>query len=148
MRAHLTASNRALIVVICGLGLASCGSFAMPGVDAFKMKPTTTLLLIQSTPAGAQAQTSLGKKCRTPCTMQIGAADDFTVSFALDGYMPQTMTVHSTMSGGGFMTAPSPVLNPASLFATLEPVAPQTRKPARRPARPTAAGAAAGAAQQ
>jgi len=75
--------------------------------------------------------------------MQIGAADDFTVSVALDGYMPQTMTVHSTMSGGGFTTAPSPVLNPASLFATLEPVAPQTRKPVRRPAPSTAAGAGA-----
>jgi hypothetical protein len=119
-------------------------SFAMPSFNAFKSKPTTTLLLIQSSPAGAEARTSLGKTCHTPCTMQIGAAEDFTVSFTLDGYVPQTLTVHSTMSGGGFMTAPSPVLNPGSLFATLEPVTPrQAQKPPRRQPPSTAAGAGA-----
>ena len=142
-RIDLAASNRALGIVICSLGLASCSSFAMPGFDAFKPKPTTTVLLIQSTPAGAEARTSLGQTCRTPCTMQIGAADDFTVSFALNGYMPQTLTVHSTMSEGGFTTAPSPVLDPASLFATLEPVTPQAQKPSRQHPRSAAAGAGA-----
>jgi hypothetical protein len=78
--------------------------------------------------------------------MQIGVADDFTVSFSLDGYTPQTLTVHSTMSGGGFTAAPSPVLNPASLFATLEPVTPrEPQKPSRRQPR---SAAAAGGAQQ
>jgi hypothetical protein len=137
--------NRAFAVVICGLGVASCDSVAMPGFDAFKPKPTTTLLLIQSSPSGAEARTSLGQTCRTPCTMQIGAADDFTVSFTLNGYMPQTLTVHSTMSKGGFTTAPSPALDPASLFATLEPATPQpsARKPSRQRPQPTAAGAGA-----
>jgi hypothetical protein len=115
------------------------------GFDAFKSKPTTTLLLIQSSPAGAEARTSLGKTCHTPCTMQIGAAEDFTVSFTLDGYMPQTLAVHSTMSAGGFTTAPSPVLNPASLFATLEPVTP---RPAQKPSRRQPASAAAGVGAQ
>src|SRR5215475_2812436 len=139
----LRASYRALVVVICSFGFAACSSGAMPSFDAFKPKPTTTLLLIQSSPAGAEARTTLGKTCRTPCTMQIGSSEDFTVSFALNGYMPQTLTVHSTMSGGGFMTAPSPVLNPASLFATLEPVTPQAspRKPSRQPPAPAAAAA-------
>jgi hypothetical protein len=73
--------------------------------------------------------------------MQIGAADDFTVSFALDGYAPQTLTVHSTMSGGGFMTAPSPVLNPPSLSPTLEPVTPRTEKLAKQHPRSAATGA-------
>jgi hypothetical protein len=139
----MAAGSRALSIVICSLGLASCSSFAMPSFDAFKPKPTTTLLLIQSSPAGAEARASLGQTCRTPCTMQIGAADDFTVSFALNGYMPQTLTVHATMSGGGFMTAPSPVLNPASLLATLQPVTPQTQKPSRQRPRSAATGAGA-----
>jgi hypothetical protein len=79
--------------------------------------------------------------------MQIGEADDFTVSFALNGYMPQTLTVHSTMSKGGFMEAPSPVLDPASTFATLEPVASQAslRKPSRQ--RPGSAASGSGAQQ-
>lgn len=143
----LQASYRALGVAICGVALASCGSVPTPSFDAFKPKPTTTLLLIQSTPPGAEARTSLGKTCRTPCTMQIGSSQDFTVSFGLNGYMPQTLTVHSSMSGGGFMTAPSPELNPASLFPTLEPVTPPARpqKPSRP--RPGPAAAAAGAPQ-
>ncbi len=137
----LLASHRALTVVICGVGLAACSS--MPGFNAFKPKPTTTLLLIQSTPPGADARTSLGKTCRTPCTMQIGSAEDFTVSFSLNGYMPQTLTVHSSMSEGGWMEAPSPVLNPSSLFASLEPVTPQAgpRKPSRQRPGPAAAAA-------
>lgn len=144
MCVHLDAvGKRVLAVAICGVGLASCSSVAMPSFDAFKEKPTTTLLLIQSSPSGAEARTSLGQTCRTPCTMQIGAADDFTVSFGLDGYMPQTLTVHSTMSEGGFMTAPSPVLKPASLFPVLEPVAPKigAQKPSRQRPRPAVAGA-------
>jgi hypothetical protein len=115
----------------------------MPGFDAFKPKPTTTLLLIQSSPSNAEARTSLGKTCRTPCTMLIGAAGDFTVSFTLDKYMPQTLTVHSTMSEGGYTTAPSPVLDPASLSVTLEPVAAQAQKPSRQNPRSATAGAGA-----
>jgi hypothetical protein len=139
----LRASYRTLAVVIFSVGLASCSSVAMPGFNAFKPKPTTTLMLIQSTPPGAEARTSLGKTCRTPCTMLIGSGEDFTVSFSLNGYIPQTLTVHSTMSEGGFTTAPSPVLNPSSLFATLEPVTPQAspRKPSRQSPGPAAAAA-------
>jgi hypothetical protein len=144
-RTHLAASHRAFAVVTCSLGLASCSSVAMPGFDAFKPKPPTALLFVESYPSGAEARASVGKTCRTPCSMLIGAADDLTVSFASDGYMPQTLTVHSTMSEGGFVTAPSLVLDPAYLFAKLEPVTPQVspRKPSRQRPRPAAAGAGA-----
>jgi hypothetical protein len=74
-------------LAICGLGLAACSSSqAIPGLDAFKPKPTTTALQIQSNPDGADAQSSLGGTCRTPCTMAIATAGDFTLSFARDGY--------------------------------------------------------------
>src|SRR5580693_6338314 len=77
-------------LVICGLGLAACGSSqTLPGLDAFKPKPTTTTLLVQSNPDGADARSSLGGTCRTPCTMAIATAGDFTISFARDGYEPQ-----------------------------------------------------------
>ena len=143
VRNSVAASDRALAVVTCSLALASCSSMAMR--DAFKPKPPTSLLFVESYPSGAEARSSLGKTCHTPCTMQIGAADDFKVSFALNGYMPQTLTVHSTMSKGGFMEATSPVLDPASLFATLELVASQAspRKPSRQRPGPAAAGAGA-----
>jgi hypothetical protein len=125
-----------------GLGLASCGTTVSSTVtDAFKQKPTTTLMLIESNPAGATAKTSLGQSCKTPCTMLIGAGNDFTVTFTLDGYVPQTLPVHATMSAGGWTTAPSPVLDPGSLFPTLEPVKPPTgARRAKTASRPAAAG--------
>jgi hypothetical protein len=130
--------NRTLALVICGLGLAACSSFTMPGFDALKPKPTTTVLLIESSPPGAEARTSLGDTCRTPCTMSIGSSNDFTVSYALNGYAPQTLTVHSTMADSGYFSAPSPLLNPNPLFATLEPVAPPPKGLPRQRPRPPA----------
>jgi PEGA domain len=128
----------AFALMMCGLGMAACSS--MPGFDSLKPKPTTTVLLIQSNPAGAEARSSLGGTCRTPCTMAIGTAGDFTISFARDGYEPKTVTVHSTMSEGGYMTAPSPVLDPNSVYVALEAL-PQTapKQAARQRPQPPAA---------
>jgi hypothetical protein len=93
-------------------------------------------MLIESTPAGAKAATSFGKSCMTPCTMQIGEASDFTVTFTLAGHVPQTLTVHAKMNPGGWGDAPSPVFDPPSLFPTLEREAPPPA--ARKPAKPRA----------
>jgi len=112
--------DRAFALLMCGLGMAACSS--VPGLDSLKPKPTTTVLLIQSNPASAEARSSLGGTCRTPCTMAVGTAGDFTISFARDGYEPQTVSVHSTMSEGDYMTAPSPVLDPSPVYVTLEPL--------------------------
>jgi hypothetical protein len=130
--------SRAAVLVITGLGLASCSTTV---TDAFKPKPTTTLMLIESNPAGATAKTSLGQSCKTPCTMLIGSGNDFTVTFTLDGYVPQTLPVHATMSPSGWTEGPSPILNPGSLFPTLQPVAPPTgARRAKTASRPAAAG--------
>ena len=134
---------RAVALAMAGLGLASCGTTISSSVtDAFKQKPTTTLMLIESNPAGATAKTSLGQSCKTPCTMLIGAGNDFTVTFTLDGYVPQTLPVHASMSKGGWTEAPSPVLDPGSLFPTLEPLKPPATgaRRAKTASRPAAAG--------
>jgi hypothetical protein len=126
-------------LVISGLGLAACGSTqTIPGFDAFKPKPTTTSLLIQSNPDGADARSSLGGICHTPCTMAIASAGDFTISLAHDGYEPQTVTVHSTMSEGGYTTPASPTLDPNVVSVALKAQAKQSVRqrppsPARSP---------------
>jgi hypothetical protein len=121
--------NLTFALVICGLGLAACGtSQTIPGLDAFKPKPTTTALLVQSNPDGADARSSLGGTCRTPCTMAIASAGDFTLSFAHDGYEPQTVTVHSTMSEGGYTTPASPTLDPNVVSVALKPQAKQAAR--------------------
>jgi hypothetical protein len=130
MKVHL-----AFALVICGFGLAACGSSkTLPSLDAFKPKPTTTTLLVQSNPAGADARSSLGGTCRTPCTMAIATAGDFTISFAREGYEPQTITVHSTMSEGDYTTPASPTLDPSRVSVTLAPQAKQAVR--QRPQQP------------
>jgi hypothetical protein len=122
--------DRAFALMMYGLGMAACSS--MPGFDSLKSKPTTN-------PASAEARSSLGGTCRTPCTMAIGTVGDFTISFARDGYEPQTVTVHSIMSEGGYVTAPSPVLDPNSVYVTLELQAKAPNQTARqRPRAPAA----------
>jgi hypothetical protein len=134
----------AVVVPSLGLSVAGCSSTSMPsmpGIDSLKPKPTTTLLLIESNPAGAEAKSSLGKACRTPCTMLIGEGRDFTVTFTLAGYVPQTLNVHSTMSKGDWSVGPSPILEPGSLFPTLEPANPGiSRRKAKTASRPAAEG--------
>jgi hypothetical protein len=143
--------NRFVAVAIAGLGLASCSSTSTPSptatsssapapskgyFDAFKQKPVSTVMLIESNPGGAQAKTSFGKTCTTPCTMLIGESTDFTVTFTLAGHVPQTLTVHAKMNPGGWSEAPSPVFDPPSLFPTLQKDAPPAvaRKGAKPPA--------------
>jgi hypothetical protein len=125
-----------------GLALASCStSFSDGMTGAFKPKPTTTLMLIESNPAGATAKASTGQSCKTPCTILISQGSDFTVTFTLDGYLPQTLPVHATMSAAGWTTGASPVLEPGSLFPTLEPLNPSaTKRRAKTASRPAADG--------
>jgi hypothetical protein len=141
-RRGVNRGRRAAALVIGGLGLASCSTtFSNTFTDAFKQKPTTTLMLIESNPAGATAKTSTGQTCKTPCTMLIGTGNDFTVAFTLDGYVAQTLPVHAVMTPGGWMDSPSPKLDPGSLFPTLQPASPPTgARRARTAARPAAAG--------
>jgi hypothetical protein len=143
-RLRLSRSGPMFAVALAGLGLASCGTTSTPApastststssgfFNAFKEKPTKTLLLIESNPGGAQATTSFGQTCTTPCTMLIGESNDFTVTFTLPGYVSQTLTVHAKMNSGGWTAAPSPVFDPPSLFPTLEKeAAPVARKPGK-----------------
>jgi hypothetical protein len=48
---------------------------------------------MESESAGAEAKTSLGPSCRTPCSLSVKSGSDFMVTFALDGYEPQTVAV-------------------------------------------------------
>ena len=69
--------------------------FDMPGFG--KSPPAATTMQFESEPAGAEARTSLGQVCRTPCTQAVSASE-FTVSFALPGYQPQTVPVSAELT--------------------------------------------------
>src|SRR5262249_28752396 len=54
----------------CGLMLVAC-STTMPSLDFMKSAPQAESPAIESEPPGAEAKTSLGQSCRTPCQLSV-----------------------------------------------------------------------------
>src|SRR5688572_10172346 len=111
--------KRAFAIAACGLSLAACSS--MPSWMQFELPraaPAATTMQFESEPAGAEARTSAGQSCRTPCSLAV-ASPEFTVSFTLPGYQPQTVPVRVVAStdpvdadvgqSGGPRLVPNPV---------------------------------------
>jgi len=120
------------------MSLAGCSS--MPSwmqFDLPKAAPAATTMQFESEPAGAEARTSLGQSCRTPCSVAV-TANEFTVSFALPGYHPQTVPVRvvaPTEPRDQNSTDPdalAPRLVPNPVFVQLQSAGPAAaqRKPA------------------
>jgi len=135
--------RRVIAVLACGFTLAAC-SASLPSLDFFKPSPAAQTLRMDSKPQGAEAKTSQGQTCRTPCevTVQTASASNLSVTFALDGYQPQTVPVQPDAA------ASSGALNP--VFAELQTMAPAPRKKkktaAKKKAAPTTTASAAPAA--
>jgi hypothetical protein len=87
----VTLMGRSAALVAAALTLTACTSFS--DLEMFRTVSNSVDLQLESQPAGAEAKTTLGPSCRTPCSLPITAGADFTVTFALDGYQPQTVSV-------------------------------------------------------
>lgn len=116
---------------------------------------TTDQIQIMSDPLGAEARSSLGHSCNTPCTIHVSRRDEFIVSFAKEGYKRQSITVGTKLTGEGATAFVGNVLIggvvgmgvdaatgaalkhfPNPVFAILEPIAskhPRNDPPARQP---------------
>lgn len=117
--------SRVIAVTACGLMLGAC-SAAMPSLDFLKSAPQSETLAIESEPAGAEAKTSLGQSCRTPCQLAVQPGSEFSVTLALSGYHPQTVAVRPDAEGSTPRLAPNPVQ------VTLQAVKPATKPPAKK----------------
>jgi len=126
----------------CGLALAAC-SLSLPSFDVFKSGPATEVLRIESEPPGADARTSQGQTCRTPCELTLASDGEFAVTVELAGYQPQTLPVKVNGKGDA-------KLQPNPLYVELQPAAPvKPAKPAPAAAkRKSTAGAAPPATRQ
>jgi hypothetical protein len=121
--------KRFVVIAACGMGLTACSS--MPSWMNFdKGAPSATTMQFESEPAGAEARTSNGQSCRTPCSLAVSASE-FTVSFSLPGYQPQTVPVKVVASAEtnpeGETGAPRLVPNP--VFVELAPAGAAPRRP-------------------
>jgi hypothetical protein len=110
--------SRVIAAVACGLTLAAC-SMSMPSLDFFKSSPATEQLRIESEPPGADARTSQGQTCRTPCELTVPSGGELAVTVAMNGYQPQTLPVRPEASDGG-----SGKLQPNPVYVELQAVAP------------------------
>jgi hypothetical protein len=127
---------------------------SVPGLDFLTPSPSVATLQLESAPPGAEASTSAGPSCRTPCSVSVPVAP-LTVTFTLDKYQPQTVPVQPMQQNVaspnvdvGTYTVVE--LDPNPVFAQLPPAVPAKRTSKRPPPkrvakRPPAAGTPAAA---
>ena len=128
------------IVRVCAiasaLSLAGCAAWT-PSWDWIPSLSggANVSLTIESDPPGADAKTSLGPSCRTPCMIPVPADREFTVNYSLNGYLPQVVPVRPRGGGdpatdvaagapGGVGYAAQAELAPNPVYAQLQPAPP------------------------
>ena len=140
--------HRIIAVAITGASLAGCSSFSL---DSLKSAPPLVKVALESAPPGADATTSLGPACKTPCSVDVPAPDaGFSVTFTLPKFQPATVPVQVIRNPGDSASPPTTIVDPSPVFAELQPAAlpPKARKPMRPKKPQTAAAPEAPAAAQ
>jgi hypothetical protein len=119
---------RVIIIVSGALALAACAS----NLDALNPSPIMDAVRFESEPPGAEAKTSNGQTCRTPCAIALPVNAPLTVTFTLNGYQPETENIEPiSMTGTPTQLGPNPVV------VELTPAPKSVKKPA--PKRKTSA---------
>ena len=104
-------------------------------MSAFKPSPSSEALRIESEPPGAEAKTSQGQSCRTPCQIVVQTGNELSVTLALNGYQPQTVSVRPEAPPPVERdSAPNPgsLLSPNPIYVELQPT-PVAPAPAKKP---------------
>jgi hypothetical protein len=100
----------AAVVGAMGIALAGCASSSAPSwmpswMTITPPAPPLQPLQFESTPAGADVSTLQGQTCKTPCSLALPLTNQ-TVTFALNGYVSQTVPV-SVLNSTAF--TPNPI---------------------------------------
>jgi hypothetical protein len=133
--------RRVVVIAVAGASLAGCSSFSM---DSFKPTPPTVQLQLDSVPSGADAKTSVGPGCKTPCSVAVPALDSgFTVTYTMNKFLPVTVPVQVINIPGDFSTPASTTIDPNPVVAELKPAGPPPKPVRRKPKQPKPAAAAA-----
>jgi hypothetical protein len=114
--------RRVMLIAAAGASLAGCSSLSL---DAFTPTPPAVQVQLESIPPGADALTSLGPGCKTPCSVAVPASDaGFSVTYSLNKFQPATVPVQVIRSPGDFSTPASTTLDPNPVVAELRPAGP------------------------
>ena len=122
------AAYRVTAIVGASLALASCTS-TPDWLSEFKPGPVLDTVRFESDPPGAEAKTSNGQSCRTPCALALPAEQPMSVTFTLTGYLPDTESLEPVAATGS-----PPSLQPNPVMAELEqaPPPPKPAKPVKK----------------
>jgi hypothetical protein len=140
--------RRVIVVALAGASLAGCSSLSW---DSLKSAPPMVQVQLDSVPSGADAKTSAGPGCKTPCSVAVPAGDaGFTVTYTMNKFLPTTVQVRVINNPGDFTTPASTTIDPNPVVAELKPAGPppkpvrakSTRPKASKPPKATAAPAA------
>jgi hypothetical protein len=117
-----------IVIALAGASLAGCSS-----VSFDSLKPSPVQLRLESTPPGADARTSLGQSCKTPCSVSLASPpeDGFSVSYSMAKFEPATVEVKVSRTAAEILTLSGPTIEPNPVVAELQPI-PEPPKPASK----------------
>jgi PEGA domain len=120
--------SRVVAVMACGFTLAAC-SASMPSLEFLKSSSSETeAVRVESQPSGAEAKAASGQSCRTPCELNVAGGGE-TITLALNGYQPQTVSLQPEASGTLASITGSTRLGPNPVKVELQPApAPSPKK--------------------
>ena len=79
--------NRCLFaILLLPIAVAACTTVQRGPMETFE---------VRTTPSGAQASSTTGWECTTPCSVKVARRGDFVVTLRKDGYLTQTRAVKS-----------------------------------------------------
>jgi len=143
--------RRVFAIAAAATSLAGCSSTPdYLKMDYYRSAPPAVQLQLESTPTGAEARTSLGPGCKTPCSVSVTPPDgvtSFLVNYSMPGTQGTSVPVQVAREPGGAFAADTFKVSPNPVVADLRPPPPPP-KPARKPMRPKKKPAAAPAPAQ
>jgi hypothetical protein len=139
---ELTASMRSVVRmrsvlgIACALALGGCSGW-LPSWDlGISSGGGGAELRLESDPPGAEARTSTGQGCRTPCAVVVPAASQ-SVTFTLPGFIAQTVPVQVRLPADprvdpNALSAVDLIPNPVAVALEQEPPPVRRRPPPKR----------------
>jgi hypothetical protein len=130
--------RRAFAIAVTAISLAGCSSFSSGDYfSSFRSPPPPVQVQLESTPPGAEARTSLGPGCKTPCSVSVSPPDgvtSFLVNYSMPGRQPAGVPVNVVKVDGGMFSSNTIKVEPNPVVTELQPIGPPP-KPAK-PMRP------------
>ena len=123
--------RRVIVIAVTGASLAGCSSFSM---DAFKPTPPTVQVQLDSVPPGADAVTSVGPGCKSPCSVAVQSPDaaGFSVTYTLNKFQPMTIPVQVIRTPADMTNPAATTTDPNPVVAELQPAGPPPKAAARK----------------